>query len=137
MKKTFFIISFVIIFGALYLAYLNFGNNFDLTYLFGTQNSTMNFNIGIYTIFVLFLGIFAGSGFVYMFLDLSNQKVNAYKRELEKTMISGQSSSSKAEVLEAKIKTLEKAFETVADERTQMELKVKQLNDEIKRLSQG
>ena len=39
------------------------------------------------------------------------EKLNAYKRELEKSSITNSSSSSRVEVLEAKIATLEKALD--------------------------
>lgn len=45
-----------------------------------------------------------------MFLSASKDKVKAYQRELERTSISGSANASRVEVLEAKIKTLEKAF---------------------------
>ena len=40
-----------------------------------------------------------------------NEKNSAYKRQLEKTSVSNTESSSRVEVLEAKIKVLEKALE--------------------------
>ena len=40
-----------------------------------------------------------------------NEKNSAYKRQLEKTSVSRTESSSRVEVLEAKIKVLEKALE--------------------------
>ena len=66
-----------------------------------------------------------------MFLSAQKDKVKAYKRELEKTSVAGADNASRVEVLEAKIKTLEKAFNTVIDERTQLEVQIKSLNSEI------
>jgi uncharacterized coiled-coil DUF342 family protein len=54
---------------------------------------------------------------------------------LEKTAVSSDSNASKVEVLEAKIKTLEKAFTSVVDERTKLEVQIKELNAEIDNLN--
>ena len=62
-------------------------------------------------------------------------KVKAYERELEKTSITGQNNASKVDVLEAKIKTLEKAFNTVIDERTKLEVQIKTLNAELESIN--
>ena len=72
-----------------------------------------------------------------MFLDAAKDKVKAYQRELEKSSISGTTNASKVEVLEAKIKTLEKAFNTVIDERTKLEVQIKTLNAEIDNLNKN
>ena len=64
-------------------------------------------------------------------------KVKAYQRELERTSVSGINNASRVEVLEAKIKTLEKAFNTVADERTQLEVQIRNLNQEIDNITKN
>ena len=74
---------------------------------------------------------FVGAGTVNMFLSAQKDQVKAYKRELEKSSVAGADNASKVDVLEAKIKTLEKAFNTVIDERTQLEIQIKSLNSEI------
>ena len=68
---------------------------------------------------------------------MQKDRVKAYKRELEKSSVSGEANASKVDVLEAKIKTLEKAFNSVVDERTKLELQIKNLNNEIDNLSKN
>ena len=118
MKKVFLILSVIILLCFIYLAIINFGNY-----------SSINL------VLTLISGIFVGAGTVYMFLEATKIKVKAYERELEKTSISGTNNASKVEVLEAKIKTLEKAFNTVIDERTKLEVQIKTLNAEIDNLN--
>jgi septal ring factor EnvC (AmiA/AmiB activator) len=111
-------------------------NNINLSYLHNVTN-TQTFSLGIYTLISLFGGVFVGAGIVYMFLSAQKDKVKAYQRELERTSVSGINNASRVEVLEAKIKTLEKAFNTVADERTQLEVQIKNLNQEIDNITKN
>ena len=55
----------------------------------------------------LLLGIFL----MIFVLNVKNQRINSYKRELEKESINSTESSSRVKVLEAKIEVLEKALE--------------------------
>lgn len=149
MKKTFLILSIIILLGLIYLIILNFNNytniNILLSNLLDTRaNSGLTeqgmylikaIRVSTYTILVLLSGIFVGAGTVYMFLDATKDKVKAYQRELEKTTISGSDNASKVEVLEAKIKTLEKAFNTVIDERKKLEVQIENLNTELDKLN--
>jgi septal ring factor EnvC (AmiA/AmiB activator) len=149
MRRAFLVLSVVLLLVCIYLLVLNFNNylNVNLVYssLFDVQSKFGMTEQGAYFckairvssfIFVILLsGIVVGSGTVYMFLDVAKDKVKAYQRELEKTSVSGINSASKVEVLEAKIKTLEKAFNTVIDERTQLEVQIKSLNSEIDNLN--
>ena len=80
-------------------------------------------------------GIFVGGGICFVLYISAKQGLNNYKRELEKTSISSAASTSRVEVLEAKIKTLEKAFSSVVDERTKLEVQIKDLNAEIETLN--
>ena len=114
-------------------------NSINLSYLYNAADSQnyKSLSLGIYTLIAVFSGVFVGSGIVYMFLSAQNDKVKAYQRELEKTSVSGLNNASRVEVLEAKIKTLEKAFNTVADERTQLEVQIKNLNQEIDNISKN
>lgn len=62
------------------------------------------------------LGIFiAGVGFgmflMFFKINVKNEKINLYKRELEKESISSDESSARVKVLESKIEVLEKALE--------------------------
>lgn len=136
MKRVFLSLSIILLLGFIYLTVVNMGNNLNINYLYNVTN-TQTFSLGIYTLISLFSGIFVGAGIVYMFLSAQNDKVKAYQRELEKTSVSGMNNASRVEVLEAKIKTLEKAFNTVADERTQLEVQIKNLNQEIDNITKN
>lgn len=139
MKRVFLALSVLLLLGFIYLAVVNMNNSINLNYLYSTADS-QNFKtlgLGVYTLITLFSGVFVGAGIVYMFLSAQNDKVKAYQRELEKTSVSGMNNASRVEVLEAKIKTLEKAFNTVADERTQLEVQIKNLNQEIDNITKN
>ena len=145
MRRIYLILSVIILFSVIYLIVVNFNNNMDLQLLYSPlldaqtkaewtdQGSyfVKTMSVALYTVLVLVGGLFAGAGTVYMFLSVQNDKVKAYQRELEKSSISGANNASRVEVLEAKIQTLEKAFSTVVDERTQLEIEIKNLNAEI------
>ena len=147
MKKVFLILSVIILLCFIYLAIINFGNYSSINFLnrnltdIQIQNGWIiqgvyiakAVRISTFLVLTLISGIFVGAGTVYMFLEAT--KVKAYERELEKTSISGTNNASKVEVLEAKIKTLEKAFNTVIDERTKLEVQIKTLNAEIDNLN--
>lgn len=139
MKRVFLALSVLLLLGFIYLAVVNMNNSINLNYLYSAADS-QNFKtlgLGVYTLITLFSGVFVGAGIVYMFLSAQNDKVKAYQRELEKTSVSGMNNASRVEVLEAKIKTLEKAFNTVADERTQLEVQIKNLNQEIDNITKN
>lgn len=137
MRKLFLALSIIILMIVLYLAAINFNNIADINILSGANLAKISIsaNIAIYTICILIAGLLVGAGIVYMFLDATNERVKIYQRELEKTSISGTNSASKVEVLEAKIKTLEKAFNTVIDERTKLEMQIKDLNTTLDKLN--
>ena len=139
MKRVFLALSIVLFLGFIYFAVVNMSNSINLNYLYSATDSQnyKTLGLGVYTLITLFSGVFVGAGIVYMFLSAQNDKVKAYQRELEKTSVSGMNNASRVEVLEAKIKTLEKAFNTVADERTQLEVQIKNLNQEIDNITKN
>lgn len=148
MKKIYLGLSIVLLLCVIYLAMVNFNNYALINVLSGMdihrdglvangQYLAKAARISTYTVLILLSGIFVGAGTVYMFLSAQKEKVKAYQRELEKTSISGLDNASRVEVLEAKIKTLEKAFNTVIDERTKLEVQIKTLNAEIDNLNKG
>ena len=139
MKRVFLALSVLLLLGFIYLAVVNMNNSINLNYLYSAADSQnyKTLGLGVYTLITLFSGVFVGAGIVYMFLSAQNDKVKAYQRELEKTSVSGMNNASRVEVLEAKIKTLEKAFNTVADERTQLEVQIKNLNQEIDNITKN
>lgn len=148
MKKIYLGLSIVLLLCVIYFAMVNFNNYALINVLSGMdihrdglvangQYLAKAVRISTYTVLILLSGIFVGAGTVYMFLSAQKEKVKAYQRELEKTSISGLDNASRVEVLEAKIKTLEKAFNTVIDERTKLEVQIKTLNAEIDNLNKG
>ncbi len=64
-----------------------------------------------YYIIAFAAGLLIGAGWLgFLYLQLK-KKTAAYERRLEKTSVESSSSSSRVEVLEAKIKVLEKALD--------------------------
>lgn len=139
MKKMFFVLSIIVLLAITYLILLNVDTMLMINYLKAQSGeyTSQTMNGALYTLGILMAGIFVGAGILSLFLGVQKDKVNAYKRELEKTSISGASNASKVDVLEAKIKTLEKAFSTVVDERTKLEIQIKDLNSEIDNLNKN
>lgn len=148
MKKIYLGLSIVLLLCVIYLAMVNSNNYALINVLSGMdihrdglvangQYLAKAVRLSTYTVLILLSGIFVGAGTVYMFLSAQKEKVKAYQRELEKTSISGMDNASRVEVLEAKIKTLEKAFNTVIDERTKLEVQIKTLNAELDNLNNG
>ncbi len=140
MKKLFFFLSIIILLSVVYIALINTSSYVDVNWLKGghyTADLTKAIRLSSYTLLVLIAGIFSGAGTVGLFLGVQKDKVKAYKRELEKSSVTGEANASKVSVLEAKIKTLEKAFTSVVDERTKMEVQIKNLNSEIEALNKN
>jgi septal ring factor EnvC (AmiA/AmiB activator) len=132
MRRVFMAISILLLLVVIYISLINFQNYAAVNFsTLSGQIFSRAIRVSTYTVLVLLSGIFVGAGTVYMFLSAQKDKVKAYKRELEKTSVAGADNASRVEVLEAKIKTLEKAFNTVIDERTQLEIQIKSLNSEI------
>ena len=151
MKRIYLFVSVVLLLAAIYLIILNFNNYTELNLIYSNLLDAQTqagwseqgpyiikaIRVSTYTLLMLLSGIFVGAGTVYMFLAAQNDKVKAYQRELEKTSISGASNASSVEVLEAKIKTLEKAFSAVIDERSKLDLQIKNLNIELDKLNKS
>lgn len=60
---------------------------------------------------VFFCGFLFGVFLMNLKLNVKNDRINTYKRELEKEAITSSENSSKVKVLESKIEVLEKALE--------------------------
>jgi len=60
---------------------------------------------------IFIAGIGIGMFLMSLKLNTKNDKINSYKRELEKEAINSDESSAKVKVLESKIEVLEKALE--------------------------
>lgn len=151
MKKGIFYIIFLLLIVCIYIIAMNYPNTVHINYLYSKMLDAQTqagwtdqgayfykeLSLGIYSIITLVTGFLMGFGMVYVFLSTQNEKVKEYKKELEKTSLYGEASASRVEVLEAKIKTLEKAFNTVADERTKLEVQIKNLNDELDNINKN
>jgi len=67
---------------------------------------------GKYELAGIFLsGLIFGIFLMYLKLNVKNNKINLYKRELEKESIASDENSARVKVLESKIQVLEKALE--------------------------
>ena len=119
MKKFLNIISYLVVLGVIYVAIANAAEVLNL-HLWGFKGTaetlgipeyTKTMNLATYTFVVLAVGLFTGICWVGQFYLAQKEKLNAYKRELEKSSITNSSSTSRVEVLEAKIATLEKALD--------------------------
>ena len=89
----------------LYIALL-----FSLSVL--TAWGSITYLSGKYEIIGVFVaGILAGMLLMTLKLNVKNEKISSYKRELEKESIASDENSAKVKVLESKIEVLEKALE--------------------------
>lgn len=118
MKKLINMVSYILVLCVIYIAIVNSAEILNLQ-LWGTKGTaetlgmkeyTTSLNLALYTFIILGVGMFTGICWVGQFYLAQREKLNAYKRELEKSSITNSSSTSKVEVLEAKIATLEKAL---------------------------
>ncbi len=83
----------------------------SLISLFCAGYTFLNFS-GHIALVIMFLTGFALAIFLMTLkMNVKNDKINSYKRELEKEAIASTESSSRVRVLEAKIEVLEKALE--------------------------
>lgn len=119
MKKLINILSYVLVLGVIYIAIVNAPEILNL-HLWGVKGTadtlgmneyTKTINLALYTFIILAVGLFTGICWMGQFYLAQKEKLNAYKRELEKSSITNSSSTSRVEVLEAKIATLEKALD--------------------------
>ncbi len=100
------------------LVIMNFNNTVDINIVSSSLSGLLRIapvskqvSLGLYTLLLFILGEMAAIFFFLPFMKNINEKNSAYKRQLEKTSVSNSESSSRVEVLEAKIKVLEKALE--------------------------
>ena len=119
MKNFLQIITYLIIFGIIYLAIVNFGEivvlkcfvNADVANSLHLPNYSKSVRFGTYTLSLFVLGFLSGLVFAGQFYFALQDKFKAYKRELERSSITNSSGEAKINVLEAKIATLEKALD--------------------------
>ena len=120
MKTLLNIISYLAILGVIYIAIINAPQIININLLSENMIVAMrlqdtsiihsSLNTATYTLIVLCIGLFTGICLLGQLYLSEKNKLNAYKRELEKSSVSNSSNSSKVQVLEAKIATLEKAL---------------------------
>lgn len=117
MKILFTLISALIIIALILLASLNTKTMFDLI-VWGTSGANyVHYNVSLIQIFsVIFVaGLVVGALWAGTFHISTQKKLKEYQRKLEKTCVQSDSDSSKVEVLEAKIQTLEKALQSALE----------------------
>ena len=127
MKKLFFFLSIVIICAIMYIVLINTTGTLSINILKGssyTSDITKELSIPLFTIIVLCSGLFSGAGVISLFLGIQQDKVKAYKRELEKTNVSSDANASKVDVLEAKIKTLEKEVTSLKTKNQELQIQL-------------
>ena len=107
MKTISNLIALITFIAAVYLIYINYGQEIPFN-LLGTEYAI---DMAIIMLSFFVLGD-AFSFFINVSRNIDNEnKIKVYKRELEKNSVECSSNYSKVDVLEAKIKVLEKALE--------------------------
>ena len=125
MKLILQIISFIALFAVIYVVILNGSETLTLQLwaprydeVAQTVNhTTKTFNLAFYTLGVLGVGLFAGVCAVVPFYLAQTEQLFAYKRELEKSSVKTDSSTSQVKVLQAKVEVLEKALKDALNNR--------------------
>lgn len=111
-------LAFICALGVIFIAILNVRHSVSLN-VWGptidditgtTVASTADINIALFTFVVLCIGLFVGLALFTPFYFAQEEKLNAYKRELERSSVIKDSSSSQVKVLQAKIEVLERAL---------------------------
>ena len=112
------IAAFFLALGVIYIAILNVADNVTLqvwgptvdTVAHVVNHATKNVNIALFTFVVFGIGMFVGLALFTPFYYAQEDKLRAYKRELERSSVKTDSSSSQVQVLQAKIQVLERAL---------------------------
>lgn len=110
--------AFIMALGAIFISILNVRHSVSLQIwgptvddITGTLiNNSVNVNIALFTFLMLAVGFFVGLALFSPFYFAQEEKLNAYKRELEKSSVKKDSSSSQVKVLQAKVEVLERAL---------------------------
>lgn len=112
------IIAFLAALAIIYIAILNVADTITLQ-VWGPSvdaasgtviHSTKNINTAFFTFVVFAIGLFVGIALFMPFYSAQEDKLNAYKRELEKSSVMTDASTSEVKVLQAKVAVLEKAL---------------------------
>lgn len=110
--------AFIMALGAIFISILNVRHSVSIQIcgptvddITGTLiNNSVNVNIALFTFLMLAVGFFVGLALFSPFYFAQEEKLNAYKRELEKSSVKKDSSSSQVKVLQAKVEVLERAL---------------------------
>lgn len=110
--------AFIMALGAIFISIVNVRHSVSLQIwgptvddITGTLiNNSVNVNIALFTFLMLAVGFFVGLALFSPFYFAQEEKLNAYKRELEKSSVKKDSSSSQVKVLQAKVEVLERAL---------------------------
>ena len=114
MRVIFNLISILMVVGVIFLAALNTQTVFDFMVWYSRKgHSAILYHVTLVQIilWVFVAGILAGSCWAAAYYSSIQKKLKEYQRKLEKTSVQTNEESSKVEVLEAKIQTLEKALQ--------------------------
>lgn len=117
MKPILQIMAFLVLFAVIYIVILN-GQDPITIQLWNpnTESSAgATLNLAFYTLGVLGAGLFAGVCLIVPFYLAQTEKLFAYKRELERSSVKTDSSTSQVKVLQAKVEVLEKALKDALD----------------------
>ncbi len=118
MKLLLQIIAFIALFSVIYIVILN-GNDTITLQLWAPRydavtetvyHTTKTLNMAFYTLGILGAGLFAGICLFVPFYLAQTEQLFAYKRELERSSVKTDSSTSQVKVLQAKVEVLEKAL---------------------------
>lgn len=118
MKLILQIFAFLLFLGVIYIVVLNGSETLTLN-VFPPQydevaqvvrHATKSFSVPFYTLSILCAGLLAGLFLFVPFYLTQTEQLYAYKRELEKSSIKTDNSSSQVKVLQAKVNVLEKAL---------------------------
>lgn len=111
-------LAFVLLFGVIYVTIMNGGDTITVNILAPqydvvtetTHHVSKNLNFAFFTISVLGAGLISGLCLFAPFYLAQTEQLYAYKRELEKSSVKTDSSTSQVKVLQAKIEVLERAL---------------------------
>lgn len=126
MKLILQILAFIVLFAVIYIVILNCNTPITLQ-LFPPRydvinetvyHATKTFNMAFFTIGVLGAGLFSGICLFVPFYLARTEQLFAYKRELERSSVKTDNSSSQVKVLQAKIEVLEQALIDALDNNT-------------------
>jgi Protein of unknown function (DUF1049). len=117
MKIVFYIISIVIVISVIFLAALNTQTVFNFTVWEAKGANAVIYHASLVQVILgaFVAGILAGVFWAVAFYTPIQAKLKEYQRKLEKTSVQSSEESSKVEVLEAKIATLEKALQAAIE----------------------